>query len=97
MDDKWFEQKPTMKPWGASPREASESDRDFLLALDRQLADAVTFLPPAMRASFHAQVGALIKLVTKLAVPQHWDTDTTNVSIAEWCIERQRIAERTGG
>lgn len=71
-------------------------DRAFLLDLDRQLADAVTFLPPAMRASFHAQVGALIKLATKVCEINH-DRAINGIerAVTEWRAERQRIAERT--
>lgn len=78
------------------------ADRAFLASLDAQLADAVAFLPPAMRASFHAQIGALIKLAARVAQNDRDELSTGGRShIASelnlWRAERERIRQRTGG
>ena len=78
------------------------SDRVFLAFLDAQLADAVTFLPPAMRASFHAQVGALIRLAGKVAESDREELSGGGRShiasdLSDWRTERERIRQRTGG
>ena len=79
-------------------------DHEFLASLDAQLADAVTFLPPAMRASFHAQVGALIKLAGEMSPCSTGDVgDELDCARAydkayeNWRTERERIRQRTGG
>lgn len=81
---------------------APQADRDFLACLDRQLADAVTFLPPAMRASFHAQVGALIRLAQGVTDADRDELNSGGRShvaewVAAWRSERDRIRQRTGG
>lgn len=76
--------------------DAAKFDEVFLLGLDRQLADAVTFLPPAMRASFHAQVGALIRLVTTVSKINHERAiNGIERAVDVWRTDRARIAERT--
>lgn len=78
----------------------NNEDGEFLAALDHQLADAVTFLPPAMRAGFHAQMAALIKLTARICEADRAELDCEGRShivsdIDAWRAERARIAERT--